>query len=132
MVDLCQKYETYKDKVFLCPLSTVIENDKIEDVNISTLKPMQKLIKLVLLVQKDIKELRAQLEYHNMRFDYLKHSLEMYVEEIANPIYVRKKENSKVIPVLLNPKDVLKKCDLKVIDTNDSDSNINLLLNKTF
>ncbi|XP_003425626.2 dynein regulatory complex subunit 2 isoform X1 [Nasonia vitripennis] len=131
MADLCQKYETYKDKVLLYPLSTVIENNETEDLNVSTLKPMQKLIKLVLLVQKNIKELKAQLEYHKVRFDYLKHSLKMYME-LANPIHVCKKENSKATPVLINPKDVIKKCDLKVIDANDSDSNINLLLNKTF
>lgn len=76
MVTLCEKYETYDDKIMIFPIS-VLDDE-------SQCRVMHKLLGVIKTVQRDIDDLKNKLKESMEESSYLKESLRLYMNTVLH------------------------------------------------
>lgn len=99
MVALCEKYETFEDKVIIYPISA--------SNNETTCQEVHKLIKVVISVERDLDQLRNLLNKSVDKSNFLKDSLKSYMEKLMFGEHKPCKPKKDGKPEILKLRDVI-------------------------
>ena len=68
---------------------------------------MQKFLKIILSVQKDIATLKCEYEKLNSRSIQLKNYLKFYMDKVSEPTLSKTNEDATIRPIIINLKDLI-------------------------